>query len=212
MTAVAFYRRPPKLRFIGQAQNNNGAASPAFTTYQKGDLIIGIAAANSGTTVPTVPAGVGWTSVATDAGNSVPCVWTWREAQSNGADGNLGTWTTANGKQYLAFRNWRRGLPYGGASLATAASAANINHPSLTQSQPKRNRIVAWAATRANNAGTRTDATSIYQSTSGLRMRTMLSTEDPVVSAWGSQSVANDTGNTSGHAVAAIEVLGKRRL
>lgn len=210
MTAVAFFRRPPKLRAVGNVSNSNGAASPSFTSYRKGDLIVGVAAANSSTTPPALPAG--WSQIDSIGGNSCAAITATRVAASDGADGDLGTWTGANGKTYLAFRNWDRQLPVGGHFLNNHASAANITHAAITQSRQKRNRIISGAMTRANTQGLRTDVTEVYLSTSGLRQHNGLSTEDPVVSTWASQVVTNDTGNHSGANSWGIEICGKRRI
>lgn len=207
--SVALFRAPPKVMLVAQADNNNGATSPTFTTYRKGDLLVAFAGANSSAVVPTLPSG--WTQIDTNSGNSCGAITAYRFAATDGAD-TLGTWTNANGKSYRAFRNVDRISPIGGHALNNGASASTVAHPAITQARQYHNHMLTWVMTRANNAGQRSGTTTDYQSTSGLRARTAPATTNPLTATWATDSPANDTGNTSGHNVAAIEICGKRRI
>ncbi len=197
-------------QFISAFPNSN-TATPTWTTYQTDDLIIAFSGRNANTTIPTMPTGLGWNSIATISGNGCGAVLAWRRAMSNGADGGLGTWT--NGVTvYATFRNvdWTSPDPIGAFALQTAAGASSIVNPGLTL-EDTQSLVMTGAFTRANDPVLRNDVTLLSaRINTGLRYTLGYSTAAPVAS-WDSQTVNNTpVATSSGHVMFAIEVMGKK--
>ena len=110
-----------------------------FTAYKRDALIIANAKRHSDGTAITVPDLTTFTDEgkwvvisATADGTGGYAVAAYRRAQSDGADGSLGTWTNAASVVYTAYDNVDWTDPIGAVAGGFQAGAANTDYPALT--------------------------------------------------------------------------------
>jgi len=192
------------IEYQGEATGTNTATLPA---HQAGDLILCFAYRDGNNTAPTVPGGVGWSTVGSAAGGNTNSSVLVRKVAA-GSSETVGTFTNATSVVCLVYRGVNQSSPVGGQA-DTGAQSSTITYPALTMTVTD---DTSWVA---GFAGHRSANVTIETAPSGMTNRTSVSdaTDEAAghdtnggVSSWSAQT-SSVNGTSSGWRARTVEIV-----